>query len=157
MYFSIKYRYSDILLKKKHNNIDFIYYHSFWCNHTCYCVCMAFVTSASRYVTSASHYQSRTTMYIRGLISRTSRELAEAVPIDSGLCIIALMGIHATSQKEQSTILVENSKLCLIGCFTFSQQFFSLVEIQWTSIEARIAASETTGRTSISKYYHQSK
>ena len=42
---------------------------------------MVSVMSASRYVTSASHYQSRYSMYIRGLISRNSTALAEAVPI----------------------------------------------------------------------------
>ena len=39
------------------------------------------MTSASLYVTSASRYQSRSSMYIRGLIPRKSMELAEAVPI----------------------------------------------------------------------------
>ena len=53
---------------------------------------MVFVTSASRYITSASRYitsasrhdpryQSRSSMYIRGLIPRNFAELAEAVPI----------------------------------------------------------------------------
>ena len=46
MNFSIKYRYSDILLKK---NINFIYYNLICRNHTCYCVNMVSVTSASRY------------------------------------------------------------------------------------------------------------
>ena len=45
---------------------------------------MVSVTSASRYITSASryypHYQSRSSMYIRGLIPRNFAELAEAVP-----------------------------------------------------------------------------
>ena len=45
--FSIKYRYSDILLEK-HKFID---NHLFCCNHTCYCVNMVSVTSASRYMT----------------------------------------------------------------------------------------------------------
>ena len=39
------------------------------------------MTSASRYPTSVSRYQSRSTMYIRGLILWNSMELAEAVPI----------------------------------------------------------------------------
>ena len=38
--------------------------------------------SASRYVTSASRYQSRSSMHIRALIPRDSTELAEAVPIE---------------------------------------------------------------------------
>ena len=46
---------------------------------------MVSVTSASRYITSASgyrpRYQSRSLMYIRGLIPRNFAELAEAVPI----------------------------------------------------------------------------
>ena len=40
------------------------------CNHTCYFVGMVSVTPASRYVTSASCYQSRSSMYIRGLIQQ---------------------------------------------------------------------------------------
>ena len=52
MYFSIKYRYSNILLKK---NINFIYNHLIYCNHTCHCVGMVSMTSASHYVMSASH------------------------------------------------------------------------------------------------------
>ena len=59
MYFSIKYR--EI-------NINFIYNRLFCCNHTCYYVGVVSVTSASRYVTSLSRYQSRSTMYIQGLI-----------------------------------------------------------------------------------------
>ena len=42
---------------------------------------MVSVTSASHYVTSASRYQSRSSMYILGLIPRNSTELAEAFPI----------------------------------------------------------------------------
>ena len=45
---------------------------------------MVYVTSASHYITPASRYrpryQSRSSMYIRGLIPRNSVELAEAVP-----------------------------------------------------------------------------
>ena len=48
-------RYSDILLK----NIDLIYNRLFCCNLTFYCVGIVSVTSVSRYVTSASRYQSR--------------------------------------------------------------------------------------------------
>ena len=50
------------------------------------------MTSASRYITSASpyhpRYESRSSMYIRGLIPRNSVELAEAVPIASEACFI---------------------------------------------------------------------
>ena len=77
MYFSIKYRYSDIFLK----NIT-----SFCCNDTCYCVFIVSVTSASRYVTPTSRYQSRSSMYIRGLIPRNYTELAETVTIDIKTC-----------------------------------------------------------------------
>ena len=65
-----------------HENINFIYNRLFCCNHTCYCVSMVVVKSVSRYVTSASRYQSRSSMYVRGLIPRNSTELAKAVPID---------------------------------------------------------------------------
>ena len=82
--FSIKYRYSDILLK----TYKFYLSSLFCCNHTCYCVNMVSVTSASRYITSAPRYppryQSRSSMYTRGLIPRNFAELAEAVPI--GIC-----------------------------------------------------------------------
>ena len=48
---------------------------------------MVSVTPASHYITSASRYhpryQSRSSMYIRGLILRNFAELAEAVPIVS--------------------------------------------------------------------------
>ena len=80
--FSIKYRYSDILLKKHKLNLSRL----FCCNRTCYCVSMVYLMSASRYITSATRYhpryQSRSSMYIRGLIPRNFAELAEAVPID---------------------------------------------------------------------------
>ena len=72
--FSIKYRY--ILLKKHKPH----YNHLFCCNHTC---CgMVSVTLAFRYLTSASCYQSRSMMYIRGLIPPNFTELAEAVPTE---------------------------------------------------------------------------
>ena len=74
--------YSDILLKKHKLLLSRL----FCCNHIFYCVKMVSVTSASRYITSASHYhpryQSRSSMYIRGLIPRNFAELAEAVPIE---------------------------------------------------------------------------
>ena len=61
--------------------INIIYNRLFCCSHTCYCVGMVSVTSKSRYVTPTSRYQSRFSMYIRGLIPRDSTELTEAVPI----------------------------------------------------------------------------
>ena len=49
------------------------------CNHACYCVNMVSVTSALRYITSASRftprYQSRSSTYISGLIPRNFAEL----------------------------------------------------------------------------------
>ena len=83
MFFSIKYCFSDILLKKKHN----LHLSCLFCyNHTCYCVNMGSVKSASRYITSASRYhpryQSRSSMYIHGLIPLNFADLAEAVPMD---------------------------------------------------------------------------
>ena len=69
-------------------NINFIYNRLFCCNHTSYCVVMVSVTSALHYVMSAPHYhpcyQSRSSMYIQGLIPRNFPELVEAVPI--GFC-----------------------------------------------------------------------
>ena len=79
--FSLKYRCSDILLKNHKLHLSRL----FCFNHTCYGVNMVSVTSASRYITSASRYhpryQSRSSMYIRGLIPRNFAELAEAVTI----------------------------------------------------------------------------
>ena len=63
--------------------MNFIYNRLFCCNHNCNCVGMISVTSASLYVTSASRYQSRSSMYIRGVITWNSTELAEAVPIEN--------------------------------------------------------------------------
>ena len=71
---SIKYHYSDILLKN--NKLHFS--RLCCCNHTCYCVNMISVTSTSRY---HPRYQSLSSMYIRGLVPRNFGELAEAVPI----------------------------------------------------------------------------
>ena len=59
--------------------------HLFCWNHTCYCVDIGSVTSKSRYITSASRYhpryQSRSSMYICGLIPQNFAKLAEAVPM----------------------------------------------------------------------------
>ena len=81
MLFSIKY--SDILLKKHELHLSRL----LCCNHTSYCVNMVSVALASRYIMSAlryhPRYQSKSSMYIRGLGSRNFAELAEAVPIAS--------------------------------------------------------------------------
>ena len=72
----------------KKTPINFIYNHLFCCNHTCYCVNIVSLMSASRYTMSVScyhpSYQSRSSMYIHGLIPQNSTELAEAVLI--GTC-----------------------------------------------------------------------
>ena len=90
------------------------------CSHTCYCFGMVSVTSASRYVTSASHYQSRPRMYIRGLIPWNSTELAEAVPI-AGSCngirtsfLMASINSRTTRQPRvqiYSNLIFKQSKL----------------------------------------------
>ena len=57
----------------------------FCCTHTCYCVSMVSVTSASFHITSASRhhprYQIRSSMFIHVLFPRNFAKLAEAVPI----------------------------------------------------------------------------
>ena len=53
MYFSIKYRSSDILLIKKQASFITV---CFAANHTYYIVNMVSVTSSSRYITAASRY-----------------------------------------------------------------------------------------------------
>ena len=55
----------------------------FCCNYTksCNCVGMVPVMLASHYVTSASQYQSTSSVYIRDLIPCYSTVLAEAVPM----------------------------------------------------------------------------
>ena len=77
--------YSDILLKitphKLHLN------RLFCCNHTCNIVS---VTSASCY---HQCYQSRSSMYIRGLFPRNFAKLAEAVPI-------AIVILRLSNQKH---------------------------------------------------------
>ena len=67
------------------HKLHLFYNRLFCCNRTCYCVNMVNVTSALRYITSVPRYypryQSRSSMYIRGLIEQNFAELAEAVPI----------------------------------------------------------------------------
>ena len=94
--FSIKYRYSDILLK----NINFIYNRLF-CNHTYYCVGMVSVTSASRYVTSASRYQSRSSMYMRGLILRNWPRQFRLPHTD----VILSVAKHSLFRNDMSTFM----------------------------------------------------
>ena len=89
---SIKIDYSDYP-KSLISRINEVYVlNSLFCfNHTCYCVNMVSVTSAPHYITSVSlyyqRYQSRSSMYIRGLIPQNFAELAETVPI-------AILSVH---------------------------------------------------------------
>ena len=79
-----KWNFCFYILLKKYN---FIYNSLYCCDHTCYCVGMISVMSASPYVPSESLYhplyQSRSSMYIRDLIPRNFAVSAEAVPIDT--------------------------------------------------------------------------
>ena len=63
--------------------------HLFCCSHACYFVNMVSATSVSRNITPASRYhpryQSRSSMYIRGLTPQNLAELAKAVPIEKRL------------------------------------------------------------------------
>ena len=96
---------------------------------------MVSVTSASRYIASASryhtHYQSRSSMYIRGLIPRNSAELAEAVPIAVHLLFWALnhfscsfvlpydaVFIHVTSETTTPFIGFLTALIVTIVCYT---------------------------------------
>ena len=83
--------YSGNLLKKQQHKLHLS--RLFCCNHTCIGVNICSVTSASCYIMSVScymtlasryhlRYQSRSSMYICGLIPQNFAELAEAVPID---------------------------------------------------------------------------
>ena len=69
MYFSIKYRYSDILLKKHKIHLKTVFFAAITFK-SCNCVGMVSATPASHYVSSLSRYQSRSSMYIRGLTPR---------------------------------------------------------------------------------------
>ena len=80
------------------------------------------MTSASRYIMSASHYrpryQSRSSMYIRGLIPRNFAELTESVPIAIVTASVGFetevkemikktLGIFATKGYERRLILLD--------------------------------------------------
>ena len=78
VFFSIRYRYRDSVLKKPKlhlTHIEVCCNCLLCCNQSCNCIGMDSVTSALRYVTSASRYQSRPWM-------SDSTKLAEAVQID---------------------------------------------------------------------------
>ena len=69
--------------------MKFMFFNKISLYQTCYCLNMVSVTSASRYITPASRYQSRyqsrSSMYISGLIPRNFAEFAETVPIGTTL------------------------------------------------------------------------
>ena len=73
---------------------------------------MVSVASASRNITSAScyhpRYQSRSSMYIRGLIPRNFAELADAVPI-------SMVGVseEVESQRMASGIVQAFYEFCI--------------------------------------------
>ena len=66
---------------------------------------MVSLTSASRYITSASRYHQRhhfrPSMYIRDLIPWNCAELAEAVPIDGVACSFLIALIDLTNCQQQ--------------------------------------------------------
>ena len=114
-FFSMKYCYSDLLLEKKHK----LYLsHLICCNYACYCVNMVSVTSASRYIRSASRYhlryQRRSSMKICGLIPRNFGELAEAVPIavDPKHSIIKGLYFMYFQNQNQQVCLESTDLLC---------------------------------------------
>ena len=80
-YFAYPRRFINIKKFMLKIHINFIYNRLFFCKHTCYCVSMDSVTSVSRYVTLASRYPRRSSIYIQDLIQQNPVELAEAVPI----------------------------------------------------------------------------
>ena len=85
------------------------------------------MTSATRYVTSASRYQSRSSMYIRGLIPRNFTELADAVQIAfrqdvarTGNVIIRKQNLHNRNLFKPKPL-----KTVIEIIFTFSKQAFN--------------------------------
>ena len=64
---------------------------------------MVSVTSASRYITSASRYhppyQNRSSMYIRGLIPQNFEELDEAVPV--GYVVLISSTTYMPQEKDE--------------------------------------------------------
>ena len=91
--------------------------HTFCCNHTCYCVKMVSVTSALRYITSALRYhplyQSRSSMYIPGLIAWNFTELAETVQIADKTCFL---GFRRPIQSSQLHRLARKLNRNFIDC-----------------------------------------
>ena len=81
---------------------------------------MVSVTSASRNVTSASHYQTGSSMYIQGLIPQNSTALAEAVPIVIILCNLRIRELH------------------FVYCITMHPEYVKLVKKAHVRIEVYI-------------------
>ena len=105
MYFCNNISLQRYFIEKKH--IYFTYGRLFCFNHTCNCVNMVSATSASRY---HPRYQSRSSMYIRGLIPRNFAELAEVVPIAyaSGnfCCLVMLITFANNLDPEKAQLIV---------------------------------------------------
>ena len=98
--------------------MNFIYNRLFCCNHTCYYVDMVSVTSASRYATSASRYQS----YFLDVHPRSdSTDLAGAVPI--GLCSVSL---PSDALGRLWYFLVILTYLCVLYLFRLCASTFTI-------------------------------
>ena len=83
---------------------------------------MVSVTPASRYITPASryhpHYQSRSSMYIRGLIPRNFAELAESVPIVNDRVILHFCELFMLEFSENKT-LTKTSEFTVLRRFCY--------------------------------------
>ena len=108
--FSIKYRYSDILLKNyKYNCL-------FSCNRTCYCIGMVSVMSASSYVRSASCYQGRPSVYIQGLIPQIGSGSSDCCETQSSCTVKLVLSGHSKKKTligfQGQLSLNEGQKYC---------------------------------------------
>ena len=77
---------------------------------------MGSLTSASHYVTSASRYQSRSSMYIRGLIPLNSTELTEIFPIGAIISIISSSVIILQRKRELIPLLSNGAMVWSMVC-----------------------------------------
>ena len=83
-------------------NINFIHKRLICWDHTCYCVNMVSVTSASHYITSASRYHPhRYSMYIRGQIPRNFAEIGRG----SSVWKVRLRSASASAQTKIAWVL----------------------------------------------------
>ena len=94
---------------------------------------MASVTSASRNVMSMSHYQSRSSMYIRDLIPRNSTELAKAVLITDQAGIILSVAASRFSLRIMRLIL---SRLVVVCFNSISFLIFRHILVLITSLSS---------------------